>query len=118
MIARLVDAWRQKTDWSYDFWLFAVKFYTMPWFAWHWLSARKNGSLNPIWQRSSSTLIGLIHVGLLGVLIWLVIWSLGDPFVTAILTSLIAFKLVTIIFRAQVMYVAFGGDDHDLKAKR
>jgi uncharacterized membrane protein YhdT len=111
MIARLIDNWRERTDWSAGFWVFAVKFYANPWFAWSWLSSRNDGAATPTWQRVSSTLIGLLHIALAAAIIWLLFRSLDGPLlVTVVVMNFLMIKISSAVVRAQAMYIAFGGE--------
>ena len=111
MIARLQHRWLGGSDWGPSFWWFAVLYYLMPWFAWRWLSVRRDGSRSPVWFRASQIAFSALRL-LLGVFLWFAFWVSLDINVLVPLFFGLGAAIATIsgVMRAQYAYSRYGGD--------
>lgn len=99
-----------RSDWSAGFWLFALRFYATPWFAWRWLARGRDGTPTPHRVRVTHLVMCGLRAAFLAMWVVLFIAALGHSAVfTAAFAAGIAFSAFNLVLRTQMLFRRYGG---------
>lgn len=110
MMGAVSTFWRAR-DWSAAFWTFALRFYTMPRFAWRWMEYSRDAQPTPAWSRVLAVVMGYARVAFLGAWVLFLASLTGTAPVWLVIgvAAGVIVSIANLVLRAQAMYLRYGG---------
>lgn len=112
---RLVAKGLREMRWGARFWLFAMRYYVVPWYGWRAsLSMKWNGAIRtPLWFRLSSIFVNyaLLVFAIIFALFWVQSAAQGEWWLIVVLSFPMMANLMVMVLRLQTVFKLSGQRD-------